>query len=433
VAEAPPDCHHTRRLLAGGPRPYLSGGVRGSEKLAVAVLLSAGLLPATLTHAQQPALEKALVPIVGGDTDIGIGGGAIGSLARPAPGPIPFRWKLEGAILATFKVHERSPRLEAPFQDAFLLLTLSDLWGDRLRLELRAAFTRETNLRYYGLGNASVEPAGADMPARDFFTRVHPAARARARLRAWGPMHFLVGMMYMHNWIRFGDESTLLRDNATGSEQVRNLLMIDRRHGLHLLEGALVFDTRDDEIAPSRGMFHQVEVRISPWQTRALPYRYGGLSAQFRFFVPLDQERLVLAVRAVGDVAVGDVPFYELSRLDETSALGGAKFLRGVPSNRYWGQRKVLGNLELRAMLFGFGLGDSRYRLGMAGFFDSGRVWASWHEAAPALDGRGLGLKYGVGAGLRLHKGKTFVLRADVAWSPDARPIAGYFLAGHLF
>jgi hypothetical protein len=405
--------------------------VGGSGKLAV--LLSAGLLPATQAHAQQPALETALVPVVGGDTDIGVGGGAIGSIARPAQGRTPFLWKIEGAALGTFKLHKHSPRLEAPFQDAFVLMTLNHLWGDRLRLELRAAFTRETNLRYYGLGNASAAPADADVPARDFFTRVHPAGRVRARLRAWGPMHFLVGSLYVHNSIHFGDESTLLRDDAMGSDRVRGLLMVDRRHGLHLLEGALVFDTRDDEIAPSRGMHHQVEVRVSPWRTTALPYRYGGLSAHFRFFVPLDRERLVLALRAVGDVLVGDVPFYELSRLDETSALGGAKFLRGVPSNRYWGQRKVLGNIELRALLFGFGMGDSRYKLGVAGFFDGGRVWASWHDAAPELDGRGLGLKYGVGAGLRLHKGTTFVLRADLAWSPDARPVGGYFLAGHLF
>jgi hypothetical protein len=38
-----------------------------------------------------------------------------------------------------------------------------------------------------------------------------------------------------------------------------------------------------------------------------------------------------------------------------------------------------------------------------------------------------------VGGGLRLQKDQTFVLRADLAWSPDAHPLGGYFLAGHLF
>jgi hypothetical protein len=38
-----------------------------------------------------------------------------------------------------------------------------------------------------------------------------------------------------------------------------------------------------------------------------------------------------------------------------------------------------------------------------------------------------------VGGGLRLRKGETFVLRADVAWSEDARPLGFYFLAGNMF
>jgi hypothetical protein len=53
--------------------------------------------------------------------------------------------------------------------------------------------------------------------------------------------------------------------------------------------------------------------------------------------------------------------------------------------------------------------------------------------AQPELDGEGLGLKYGLGGGLRLLGGKTFVLRVDVAWSPDARPISAYLAAGHVF
>jgi hypothetical protein len=54
-------------------------------------------------------------------------------------------------------------------------------------------------------------------------------------------------------------------------------------------------------------------------------------------------------------------------------------------------------------------------------------------HAHPELDGTGLGLKYGVGTGLRFQEGRTFVVRADLAWSPDARPIGGYFAAGQIF
>ena len=58
-----------------------------------------------------------------------------------------------------------------------------------------------------------------------------------------------------------------------------------------------------------------------------------------------------------------------------------------------------------------------------------------WADTAPhpELDGTGLGVKYGVGVGVRVHSGKAFVVRGDVAWSPDARPLGGYFAVGQTF
>jgi outer membrane protein assembly factor BamA len=228
----------------------------------------------------------------------------------------------------------------------------------------------------------------------------------------------------------------LAEDQRNGSARVRALLAGSRKHALHLLEAGLVFDTRDSEIAPTSGQFHQVEARVSPWQTGFHPYRYAELNTTLRFYQPilpgLLPDRLVLALRTIGYFQIGDVPFYELSRFDETSALGGAKGVRGIPKNRYYGKRKVFGNVELRARLFNFQVSRGEYQFGLAAFFDGGRVWADVRPAVE-LDGTGLGLKYGAGGGLRLQKGKTFVLRADLAWSPDARPIGGYFLANHVF
>ena len=413
--------------------------LRGVATYLPGLCLAAGLLApgtaagqsATAADPQRLPLERALVPLAGGDTDIGFGGGFIGHLARPAVGPAPFRWKLEGAMLATFKLHEGF-ELEAPFQDAYVMFVRNGLLGGLLRMELRAAFTRETNLRYYGLGNASVDPPGPDQRGRDLFTRTHPAARVRGRIKLDGPMHVVLGTMYVQNWVRFGPESQLLIDASQGSARQRGLLQVDHKHGLHLLEGGLIIDTRDDEVSPSHGGFHQIEVRASPWRTPALPYRYIGISGVARMYVPVLDDRLVAAFRVVGDIQMGDVPFYELSRFDETSALGGSKYVRGVPSNRYYGKRKLLGNLEVRSQLYRRKIRGSRYELGFTAFLDTGRVWADL-DRAPELDGTSLGLKYGVGGGLRLQKDQTFVLRADLAWSPDAHPVGAYFLAGHLF
>jgi hypothetical protein len=71
--------------------------------------------------------------------------------------------------------------------------------------------------------------------------------------------------------------------------------------------------------------------------------------------------------------------------------------------------------------------------LGVAAFVDSGRTWTELGRSNPALDGTGLGLKVGLGGGLRLQQGRTMLLRFDVAWSPDADPVGAYFSAGQIF
>jgi outer membrane protein assembly factor BamA len=214
---------------------------------------------------------------------------------------------------------------------------------------------------------------------------------------------------------------------------VRSLLHVDRQHGLALLELGLAFDSRDDEIATARGAYHHVKLRASLGGAGPFPYRYLQTNVTLRAYHPLvPSRRLVLAVRGVADAQVGDVPFYELSRFEEASALGGANGVRGVPGDRYLGKIKLFGNVEARWTAAHVDVAGSRYALGLVGFFDGGRLWADWRHD-PTLDGRGLGLKYGAGLGLRVQKGETFVVRADLAWSPDARPVGGYFLAGQLF
>jgi hemolysin activation/secretion protein len=106
--------------------------------------------------------------------------------------------------------------------------------------------------------------------------------------------------------------------------------------------------------------------------------------------------------------------------------------VRGVPAQRYYGKAKVFTNIELRTELASFHALGKPLVFGVTGFFDGGRVWADTHSE-PSLDGSGVGLKFGTGIGLRLQSGSAFVLRAELAWSPDANPIGGYFVASQAF
>jgi outer membrane protein assembly factor BamA len=184
-----------------------------------------------------------------------------------------------------------------------------------------------------------------------------------------------------------------------------------------------------------RGTFDSFDLQVSPGGTWA-PYTYLEATADMRVFVPLWMPRITLAGRLAGDLLYGNPPFYELARFEDTYAIGGLNGVRGVPAQRYYGKVKVLANLELRTEIVTFRALGKPVTFGVTGFADGGRVWADT-TMQPALDGEGLGplagLKYGVGGGVRFQSGSAFVLRADIAWSPDATPIAAYVAAGQMF
>jgi hypothetical protein len=175
-----------------------------------------------------------------------------------------------------------------------------------------------------------------------------------------------------------------------------------------------------------------VRLDLAPGATESVPYRWARANLTLREHVPLIAKRLVLSVRLVVDSLLGQPPFYELARYDGTSAIGGGKGVRGIPARRYHGTFKAFSNLELRCRVVTFDLFDKPHQLGVVGFVDGGRVWADYHRLSE-LDGNGPGLKLGFGGGLRLGAGKSFVLRADVATSPDSGKVAGYLGAGHIF
>jgi hypothetical protein len=67
-----------------------------------------------------------LVPLAGGDSDVGIGGGAVASLAKFDPDFRPYRWRTEMLALTTFRPNGTGA-LEIPFQDYYLQIVAPNL------------------------------------------------------------------------------------------------------------------------------------------------------------------------------------------------------------------------------------------------------------------------------------------------------------------
>ncbi len=376
--------------------------------------------------------ELNVVPVAGGSTDLGFGGGYFAGLARVKKGAVPYLWNIDSSGLVTFKANANGG-VTVPYQDFYARLTVPRLFGAPLRLEIRPSYTWES-IDYFGMGNASSRVAIDANPNKNYskYQRGHPQFDVDVRTRIVD--HFVVrfGFRYIHDFIRVADDSSLAEDERTGSSEVKRLIGATESHSVALFKYGLQWDTRDNEVSSHSGLFDTLDVKLSPGGTPEFPYRYGEATLNLRAFVPIGTPRVALAMRAVGDWLFGDVPFYELARYDDTSALGGITGVRGVPAQRYYGKIKAFGNLELRLEACSFRAFGKPLTLGIVPFFDAGRLWAD-AESHPELDGRGWGLKYGYGGGLRLQSGSSFVIRLDVAGSPDATPVSGYFAAGQTF
>lgn len=427
--------HRRRSLDAGSPHRDVRVRSSGGSALLHVLVVGFGLAWSAGTARADDASTKVevtgdkaadreigLLPLIGGDTDNGFGAGAIGSIAMFDRAHSPYRWKIEyGAFYAT-----KGKVFDPSFEDAFAQLTFPQLLNRKLRVEIRPSFTKETALRYFGVGNYAPDPKVID-PQRDFYTRVHPALAIQTLWVLRRPWYYLIGASYTWNQIRFDPESTLARDTRISDPD------LERSHGVLKLDTGVVYDTRDNELSPSRGQFHQVKLRVSPRIGDELPYAYQQINVTARFYVTIEPRWLILAFRSVFDLQLGNVPIYELSRYEDTSAIGGGLGVRGVPAYRFYGKVKAFGNAELRSETFRFSAHDKPFILGFAAFFDAGRLWSDVERYDRNMDGVGLDLHYGIGGGIRLQQGRSFLVRADVAWSPDARPIGAYLQANHAF
>jgi surface antigen Omp85-like protein len=387
--------------------------------------------PAVTVTPEAAHNDFTIVPVAGGSSDIGFGGGFFAGLTRIHKGYDPFVWHLEAAGFVSFA--SRNQALDLPYVDLYSKVTITRFLGVPLQLEIRPSFTEELTLYYYGMGNAS----SAIPPTRqsvDFFhyARRHPELLADLRFKLLDHVAGRIGVRYVQTWFDIPADSKLAEDIRSGSLEVKRLIGPTGTEGAALFRYGVQFDDRDNETSPHEGTFDDVTFNWSPGGVAALPFRYGEVSATLRGYIPLFSPRVTLAVRVVGDVLFGDVPLYELSRAVDNYAIGGSNGVRGVPAQRYYGKVKAFGNFEVRAKLFDFKALGKALSMGCAAFFDGGRVWADT-SPHPELDGSSVGLKYGIGGGLRLMSGSAFVLRGDIAWSPDATPVGGYVIAGEIF
>jgi hypothetical protein len=436
-------------------------------------------------------LESGVLPAVSYDIDLGLGFGALVTLAKFHPDYQPFRWRLEILLNATVK-NTPGVGVRLPFHEDYIKADFPGLWGGRLRINTQLRFRRFTNQGWYGVGNQSVslspwddidpetDPDGFAAARRYHqYDRIYPMLDFNTRLILWdrsrvgrdavrpcGPkrqercpphdyggvagavdhkqrLEALIGTSFAYNVItpypdtKLSEDLDLRETDSEDGETLRDLMHGTQNHAVLTLNLGLLYDTRDHEFVPTRGSFTELSGRFSPGVDPGLTC--GHLFLGTAIFVPLYGEYLVLATRGAIDYLVGKPPIYELGQfgvLVQRDGPGGSWSVRGVPRQRYFGKQKALVNLELRSMFYRFDIANQRFGLGVLGFIDAGRVWTDYKPTLldnTNVDGPFSDIKVGVGGGLRITWGETLVIRADPAWSPTDENFGFYIDIGQMF
>lgn len=200
---------------------------------------------------------------------------------------------------------------------------------------------------------------------------------------------------------------------------------------VNTLRGGLVYDTRDFEPDPNRGVFleytHEKSVKAI-----GSDFDFNKNHAAARVFysiLPKTFEKLVLAGRAAVIQTNGKVPFFEGMNFWGTETnqggLGGRTTLRGFKQDRFMGPAMAYGNLELRWKFATLNTGGQTFDFQLVPFYDVGRVWD---------ETRFMNLKdykHSRGLGLRIPWNQATIIYVDYGVSDEDRQMFVNF--NHIF
>jgi hypothetical protein len=363
------------------------------------------------THAQETApaqrsWEVAGLPALNYDSDEGFGYGLIAEMYRHAPGTKPYVFTVQPAV----QLSTRGKRDVTVFFDA------PHLFPGGWRLDAFVGQEQQLASPYYGLGNRSAyDPLqdAADGPDPYFyrFGRTRRQLLANVQRDIPGtPLRGLAGAGVSSVSIDPTpfDSGTTLLEQQFGAE-----MPTLRTAGVRI---GLIWDTRDREMAPTRGVWSEVLVQRFDGTLGSEP-EYTRWTITDRRYHALGSERLIFANRFLLQGVEGDAPLHDLfivqTSFKQQEGLGGAKTLRGLPKNRYVGRGMFIWNAEVRWRAVDLHALGRPLHVVLTGFADSGRVW----EERLVVTELATDLHHGVGGGVRIGMGEAFTVAVDAGRS----------------
>lgn len=222
----------------------------------------------------------------------------------------------------------------------------------------------------------------------------------------------------------------------------------------NFLKAGLVFDTRDNEPFPMKGLWDEALLVYSPGFFFNDQNSFLKLILIHRQYFTLVKEKLTFVYRLgyQGTIA-GQTPYYfqpymlsSFSYVTKTDGLGGAKNLRGVLRNRVVGDGIAWGNIELRSKLFDFRIAKENFYVGLNVFGDAGLVVQELdfdRSGIPVAEQENYfdfsyhndKLHPAIGAGLRIGWNENFIVAVDYGFAINGQDgNSGLYIAfGNLF
>lgn len=408
-------------------------------------------------------LSFGVLPVIGYNTDIGFQYGIIFNLFNYGDGTLYPAYKY--SLYTEFSRTTKGSGINQIFFDSKHLLP------GNLRITADLSYLTELGLNFYGFNgyDAVYNADWEDDTQEDYISRVYYRHERKfirftsdlqgnlsgERLRWFAGIGFFdlkVGTVDIDRLNKGKNESKQLPDTTLLYDEYVSwgLINENEKNGGRVpsLKVGLIYDTRDNEPNPMKGIWSEVLLFYSPPILGNTDFAYLKLAITHRQYFTLIKDDLSFAYRiGYQGTLAGDVPFFmqpymitSFAMVTTTDGLGGAKTLRGILRNRIVGDGIAFGNFELRWKFFRTVLWNQNIYLALNGFTDVGRVVQNKEVDIPLMkdpedpaDYFAPGtesLHWTAGGGFRIVLNQNFIVALDYGKAFDKRDGKDGFYAG---
>ena len=266
--------------------------------------------------------------------------------------------------------------------------------------------------------------------------------------RITGNLHWASGFGY-YNIVTGNVNLEGYNGQNTLYQMYRNagLIRDNEAHGGNVLQlkAGLVYDTRDHDSDPTRGVNIEATLVGAPDIIDRKGYSNLGFTFVGSQYVPVWKDKLTFAYRlGIQTKLAGEIPYYFINNLNTlffrkvyTEGLGGNASVRGINRNGVIGNGMAWLNTEFRWRIVNFRFINQNFHIALNPFFDMGQVIQPYrleeqkaaYTAAggelnpfnPFYTGKKESVHMTAGCGLKIVMNRNFVISVEMARALDNR------------